>query len=148
MNGEGRLPARLAIIGLMAIGSVALWIGDPMLWFWITSRLQSTQPTLGPYALAIVGIVLCSVLLGKSLSRLNRLYGRVTGTAATVRIVVPWRRSYRGESGKDEDARMPVSLLDVVMVISVVLAVLALVAWFVIVNPAPPLPGGPGGAKR
>ena len=131
----------------MAAGSVALWIGDPVLWFWITARLQSTQPTMGPYLLAIVGILLTGVVLGKSLSRLNRLYGEVTGTAPTVRIVVPWRRSYRGESGKDEDARMPVSLLDVVMVISVVLAVLALAAWFVIENPAPPLPGGPGGAK-
>jgi hypothetical protein len=138
---------RLAIIALMALGSVALWIGDPLLWFWITARLQSTQPTMGPYLLAIVGILLTGVVLGKSLSRLNRLYGDVTGTTPTVRIVVPWRRSYRGESGKDEDTRMPVSLLDVVMVVSVVLAVAALVAWFVIENPAPPLPGGPGGAK-
>ena len=140
--------ARLAIIAAMALGSVALWIGDPLLWMWITARLQSgTQATMGPYVLAIFGILLGSIVIGKSLSRLNRLYSEVTGTAATVRIVVPWRRSYRGESGKDADARMPVSLLDVVMVISVVIAVAALVAWFVIVKPAPPLPGGPGGAK-
>ena len=148
MRREARLPARLAIIVLMAVGSVGLWIGDPLLWFWITARLQSTQPTMGPYVLAIFGIVLTGVAIGKLLSRLNRLYGEVTGTAPTVRIVLPWRRSYRGESGKDEDARMPVSLLDVVMVISVVLAVAALVAWFIVVNPAPPLPGGPGGAKH
>jgi hypothetical protein len=115
---------------------------------WITARLQSgTQASMGPYALAVLGILLTAVAIGKSLSWLNRLYGEVTGTAPTVRIVVPWRRSYRGESGKDEDAKLPVSLLDVVMVISVVLAVLALVTWFVIVQPAPPLPGGPGGAK-
>jgi hypothetical protein len=147
MNAQGRLPARLAIIALMALGSVALWIGNPLLWFWITARLQSTQATMGPYLLTILGIVLTGVVVGKGLARLNRLYGDVTGTTPTVRIVVPWRRSYRGESGKDEDARIPVSLLDVVMVISVVIAVAALVAWFVIVNPAPPLPGGPGGAK-
>ena len=149
MNAQGHLAARLAIIALMALGSVALWIGDPVLWMWITSRLQSgTQAKMGPYVLALFGILLTAIAIGKSLSRLNRLYGEVTGTAPTVRIVVPWRRSYRGGRGEDEDARMPVSLLDVVMVISVVLAVLALVAWFVIVNPAPPLPGGPGGAKR
>jgi hypothetical protein len=138
----------VGIIALMAAGSVALWIGDPLLWMWITARLQSgTQASMGPYALAVLGILLTAVAIGKSLSWLNRLYGEVTGTAPTVRIVVPWRRSYRGESGKDEDAKLPVSLLDVVMVISVVLAVLALVTWFVIVQPAPPLPGGPGGAK-
>jgi hypothetical protein len=147
VSWRNRLPARLAIIALMALGSVALWIGDPVLWLWITSRLQSTQATMGPYLLAILGIILTGVALGKLLSRLNRLYGDVTGTTPTVRIVVPWRRSYRGERGEDEDTRMPVSLLDVVMVISVVIAVAALVAWFVIENPAPPLPGGPGGAK-
>ena len=148
MSGKGRLPTRLAIIALMALGSVALWIGDPALWFWITAQLQSTQPTMGPYVLAIVGIILTGVVLGKLLSRLNRLYGDVTGTTPTVRIVIPWRRSYRGDNRADEDARMPVSLLDVVMVISVVIAVGALVAWLVIENPAPNLPGGPGGAKH
>ena len=148
MSGKAGLPKRGAIIALMAIGSVALWIGDPALWFWITAQLQSTQPTMGPYVLPIVGITLTGVGLGKLLSGLNRLYGEVTGTAPTVKIVLPWRRSYRGESGKDEDARMPVSLLDVVMVISVVIAVGALVAWFIVVNPAPNLPGGPGGAKH
>jgi hypothetical protein len=42
---------------------------------------------------------------------------------------------------------VPVALLDVVMVVTVLIAVAALVAWFIIVQPAPPLPGGPGGAK-
>jgi hypothetical protein len=148
MRERGRVGHRVGIIFLMAAGSVALWIGDPILWMWITARLQEgTQASMGPYVLAIVGILLTSVAIGKSLAWLNRLYGDVTGTAPTVRIVVPWRRSYRGESGKDEDAKLPVSLLDVVMVVSVVLAVLAFVVWFVVVEPAPPLPGGPGPAK-
>jgi hypothetical protein len=133
----------------MVVGSIGLWIGDPVLWMWITSRLQSgTQATMGPYVLAIIGIVLTGIVIGKSLARLNRLYGKVTGTAPTVRIIVPWRRSFRGEAGEDEDAKLPVSLLDVVMVVSVGLAVIALGAWFLIVNPAPPLPGGPGGFKH
>jgi hypothetical protein len=149
MHEQAGLPVRVAIIALMVFGSVALWIGDPVLWMWITSRLQSgTQATMGPYVLAIVGIVLTGIVIGKSLSRLNRLYGDVTGTTPTVRIIVPWRRSFRGEAGKDEDAKLPVSLLDVVMVVSVGLAVIALAAWFLIVNPAPPLPGGPGGFKH
>jgi hypothetical protein len=139
---------RVGIIGLMVVGSLALWIGDPVLWMWITSRLQSgTQASMGPYVLAIVGVVLTAVAIGKTLTRLNRLYGEVTGSAPTVRVIVPWRRSFRGEAGKDEDGRLPVSLLDVVMVASVLVAVLAFVAWWVIVQPAPPLPGGPGPAK-
>ena len=143
------LTARAGLIALMFVGSLALWLGDPVLWLWITSRLESgTQASMGPYALMILGITLTGVAIGKGLARLNRLYGEVTGTAPTVRVIVPWRRSYRGESGDDEDAKLPVSLLDVMMVVAVLIAVAALVTWFVVVKPAPPLPGGPGGAKQ
>jgi hypothetical protein len=134
----------------MVLGSLALWIGDPVLWMWITSRLQSgTQATMGPYMLMVVGLILTAVAIGIGLSRLNRLYGDVTGTSPTVRVIVPWRRSLRdARHGRHEDEdRVVVSLLDVVMVVSVVIAVVALVIWFLVVEPAPPLPGGPGPAK-
>src|SRR3954465_5380291 len=151
-RGTASIGTRAGLIALMLLGALALWIGDPVLWLWITSRLQSgTQASMGPYGLMILGIILTAVAMGKGLSRLNRFYGEVTGTAPTVRIVLPWRRSIRdsrhGGSG-DEDGRLPVSLLDVVMVIAVLVGVAAFVAWFVIVQPAPPLPGGPGGAKH
>jgi hypothetical protein len=143
---------RAGLIALMLVGALALWVGDPVLWMWITSRLQSgTQAKMGPYALMLVGIVLTAVVIGKALSRLNRYYGEVTGTAPTVKIVLPWRRSMRDVrhgGGDDDDGRVPVSLLDVVMVVAVVIGLIALAAWFVIVEPAPPLPGGPGGAKH
>jgi hypothetical protein len=135
----------------MLIGSLALWLGDPVLWLWITGRLESTQASMGPYALMIVGITLTAVAIGKGLSRLNRLYANVTGTAPTVKIVVPWRRSMRDTrhgASTDEDNRVPVGLLEVMMVVAVLIAVSALALWFFIVHPAPPLPGGPGGAKR
>src|SRR3954464_13036254 len=149
MQQRARVPVRVAIIGLMVVGSIGLWIGDPVLWMWITSRLQSgTQASMGPYVLALFGIVLTGVAIGKSLSRLNRLYGDVTGTTPTVRIIVPWRRSFRGEAGKEEDAKPPGSWLDVVRVVSVGLAVLARAACFILVPPAPPLPGGSGGFKH
>jgi hypothetical protein len=157
MDGEGQvraggsLAARAGLIALMLIGALALWVGDPVFWLWITSRLESTQPSMGPYALMLVGITLTAVVLAKGLSRLNRLYAEVTGTTPIVRIVVPWRRSMRdarhGASG-DEDARVPVGLLEVIMVVAVLIAVCALALWFFVVHPAPPLPGGPGGAKR
>jgi len=142
---------RAALIGLMLLGALALWIGDPVLWMWITSRLESgTQASMGPYGLMILGIILTAVAIGKGLSRLNRYYGEVTGSAPTVRMVLPWRRSLRDArhgGTDDDDGRVPVSLLDVVMVIAVLIGVAAFLAWFIIVQPAPPLPGGPGGAK-
>src|SRR3954464_2981244 len=145
------LAVRAGLIALMLIGALALWIGDPVFWLWITARLESTQASMGPYALMLVGITLTAVAIGKGLSRLNRLYAKVTGTTPTVRIVVPWRRSMRDArhgGSTDEDNRVPVGLLEVVMVIAVVIAVCALALWFFIVHPGPPLPGGPGGAKH
>jgi prolipoprotein diacylglyceryltransferase len=147
----GTLAARAGLIALMLVGSLALWLGDPVLWLWITARLQSTQASMGPYALMLLGITLTAVAIGKGLSRLNRLYAEVTGTAPTVRIIVPWRRSMRDArhgGSSDDDARVPVGLLEVVMVVAVLIALIALALWFLVVHPAPPLPGGPGGAKR
>ena len=147
----GTLAARAGLITLMLLGSLALWLGDPVLWLWITARLQSTQASMGPYALMLVGITLTAVVLGKGLARLNRLYSEVTGTAPTVRIIVPWRQSLRDArhgGSSDDDTRVPVGLLEVIMVVAVMIAVAALLVWFLVVHPAPPLPGGPGGAKR
>src|SRR6476469_9386316 len=112
---SGMRARRIALGTLMFTGCLAIWIGDPVLWMWITSRLESgTQPSMGPYALMILGIALTAVALGKGMSRLNRLYSEVTGTAPTVRIIVPWRRSLRDArhgGADDEDARVPVALL-------------------------------------
>ena len=143
-----RLPTRVAIVAAMALGSIALWVANPMLWLWITARMQTVDPSMGPYALMLVGITLTAIVLGKGLARLNRLYGDVAGTTPTVRVIMPWRRSLRGGRSRkrETDGRVPVTVLDVVMVISVALAIVALVAWFLVVQPAPP--GiGPGGAK-
>ena len=140
---------RILLIGAMAVGSVAVWVASPILWLWITSRLQRVQPSMGPYVLMLVGITFTSVVLGKCLAILNRTYGSVTGTSPTVKLVAPWRRSLRGGRSlkRETDGRLPVSVLDVVMVISVAIALVALVAWFVVVKPTPP--GiGPGGAKH
>jgi hypothetical protein len=133
----------------MAIGSVGVWVGNPLLWLWITARLQSTQATMGPYALMLVGITVTAVVLGKGLSWLNALYARVIGTTSTITVILPWRRSLRGgrSTARETDGRHPVTVLDIVMVISVTVAIIALVTWFVVVKPTPP--GlGPGGFKH
>ena len=139
------------MIGLMAAGGLAMWIANPVLWLWITSSLQEgTQPSMGPYALMLLGIVLTCVAIGKGLSALNRHYARVTGSTPKVRVVVPWRRSLRGgrSQRRETDGRLPVSVLDVIMIVSVVLAVASFSTWYVVTNPTPPNVGGPGPAKH
>ena len=143
---------KVALIALMAIGSISMWVANPLLWLWICSQLQSngTQASMGPYVLMLIGIVLTCVALGKGLAALNRLYGRVTGTSPTVRIVLPWHRSLRGgrSQKRETDGRLPVSVLDVVMVISVFLALVAFGTWYFVTNPTPPNAGDPGPAKH
>jgi hypothetical protein len=143
-----RTPVKFVLIGAMAAGSITVWIVNPVVWLWITSRLQSTQVRMGPYALMIAGIILTAVVLGKCLVLLNRRYGEVTGTTPTIHVIVPWRRSVRGgrSQARETDGRLPMSVLDVVMIASVAVALVALGLWFLITNPTPP--GiGPGGFK-
>lgn len=146
---RGALWIRVLLVAAMALGSVGAWVANPLVWLWITARLQSTQPSMGPYLLMLTGITATAVALGKLLAILNRAYGRASGGTPQVRVVMPWRRSLRGgrSRARETDGRLPVTVLDVVMVISVASAIIALIVWFVVVKPTPP--GiGPGGSKR
>jgi hypothetical protein len=119
---------KAGLIGLMAFGSVLLWIGSPLGWLWIASQMQtdSKGTGFGPYLVVLVGIAVTAVALAKALQRLNRLYGVVAGSDAPVRIVLPWHRGLRGEN----EGRPPRTVLDVVMVISVAIGAVAMTIWF------------------
>ena len=120
-------PSALLLILLMAIGSVVLWIGVPLGWIYLASNIvDSSEPSMTPYVMVLVGIPLTMVVVGKGLSQLNRVYGEVTGTTPTVRVVLPWHRSMRGE----RDAGHPRTILDVVMVCSVTVALVLFGLWF------------------
>ena len=124
------MPRRLVatlLIGLMAVGSVLLWIGVPVGWLYLASQLtDSSQPTMGPYVLVLVGIPATMIVVGKALAALDRTYGRVTGTASRTRGQLPWHRSLRG----DREPARGRSVLDVVMVCSVALALVCFAVWF------------------
>jgi hypothetical protein len=148
---KASLVAKSLIIAAMAVGSVSMWIANPLAWLWVASQMQSESHRvgLGPYMLLLAGVVVTAIALAVGLERLNRLYGRVTGAPPELRLIFPWHRSMRDlrHGGRDEPGR-PVSVLDVVMVISVALCVVAFVAWYFIANPTPPGIGGPGGSKE
>lgn len=118
----------------MAVGSLMLWIGIPVGWLYVVSQLQkSTQPSMGPYLLVLVGIIVSMIVMSKLLSRLNRTYSRVTGTDGSVRVQLPWMRSMRGERASGR----PTSVLDVVMIATVLLAATAFGLWFFLLADAP-----------
>ena len=135
---------RFTLVVLMILGSLGIWIGSPIFWLWLTSRMQKVQASMGPYALMILGLLATSVGLGKWLSSLNRRFAALDEHRGEVRLHLPWHRMLGGEH---ETRSVSVSVLDVVMVISVMVAVTALAVWFFVVEPAPP--GlGPGPAKH
>jgi hypothetical protein len=121
-----RLAGALLILA-MAVGSVLLWIGVPVGWLYLVSRLvDSSEPSMGPYVLVLVGIPATMVVMGKLLAILDRAYTRVTRTQARVRVQAPWHRSLRG----DRAPARAHSVLDVVMVASVALAIVCFAVWF------------------
>jgi hypothetical protein len=120
-------PVALLLVLLMALGSVFLWIVVPVGWLFIASRTtQTSAPTLGPYLLVIFAIPTTMFIVGKLLFKTNRLYERVTGQDAEVRVALPWHRSMRDSA----NAGRRTTVLDVVMIGSVAIALTAFGIWF------------------
>jgi hypothetical protein len=138
MNAAGTGVAKVALIALMALGSIFLWIGIPVAWLWIGSQIQSDsgQASFGLYLGILLGIIVSMVAIGKLLSGLNGVYGRLTGSEV-VRVRMPWHRSLRGE----QEGRAPRQILDVVMVVSVMTAGFVFLIWFLFFAGSS-LPGG------
>ena len=115
------------LIALMGAGSVVMWCANPVFWLWVASKMtSSSQPSIGPYLLVLVGTVLTMVAIGKALGRLDALYGRIQGRGSAVRVQLPWLRSLRGE----RESTGPASVLDMVMIVSVGLAFVVMGIWF------------------
>ncbi len=115
------------LVLVMAVGSVAMWIGAPIFWLWLASQMaDSSSPSLGPYMLVLVGTIATIVAIGKSLGYLNRVHGRLTGRMPKRREQTVWMRSMRGE----REVRREHGVLGTVMAISVSIALTAMGIWF------------------
>jgi multisubunit Na+/H+ antiporter MnhB subunit len=127
MTRLGSKALAAVIVVLMAVAAMLLWVGIPLGWLWIGSQLvDSSQPSMGPYMVVVVGIIASVVIDALIISRLNRQYERVTGGRGNVRMQLPWMKSMRGEREKPRE----MSVLDVVMVGTVALAALTMGVWF------------------
>ena len=136
-SGATRSASGPGLIVLMVLGSLTLWVGSPFFWLWLCSKLQggSTTPSMGPYALMLVGIAISSIVVAKLLARLQDVYARVNRGGATIKLHLAWLRMLGGEH---ESREREVTVLDVVMVASVIVAALFFVVWFFLVHPTPP----------
>ena len=120
-------PISLLLIALMAIGSVVMWIGVPVGLIYLASRLaDSSTPSMGPYVLILVGLVVGMMAVGKLLGALDRYHGRITGLDDGKPTQAAWMKSMRG----DRERKRRRSVLDSVMIISVGVALLLFGIWF------------------
>jgi hypothetical protein len=113
----------------MAAGSVVMWIGLPLGLVWVASAItDSSQPSMGPYLLILIGLPLGMYAIGKALGSLDRMHGHVTGRIDDGPHRAAWLQSMRDERGPVRKGR---SVLDTVMIVSVLLALLVGGVWFI-----------------
>jgi|SRR5215216_3088809 len=131
-------PVAVVLVLLMAAGSIVMWIGLPLGLIWLASALtDSTQPSMGPYLLILVGLPVGMFAIGKLLGALDRAHGRLTGRIDDSPRPVAWLQSMRDERGPRRRRR---SVLDTVMIASVLAALAAGAIWF-LAFAGSPLPG-------
>jgi hypothetical protein len=122
-------PVAIFLVLLMAVGSVVMWIGVPLGLIWLASSLtDSSQPSLGPYLLILVGLPIGMFAVGKVLGTLDRMHGRITGRSDEGPQRAAWMQSMRDERGAQRRQR---SVLDTVMIVSVLLAIVVGGIWFI-----------------
>jgi hypothetical protein len=115
--------AALALVVVMAAGSLVLWIGIPAAWLWLWSQL--TAHNLSVYAAALIGCPVTMAAWAWGLHRVNRVYLRIAHTPESPRPHTAWLRSMSG-SGR----RQPRGVLEICMTVSVVLALVTFAVWF------------------
>jgi len=124
------------VVAIMVLGAFSMWTVIPFGWIWIGSRLSHTQqPSGGPYMVVFVGIVCSIIAMAWVLSRLNRLYGRITGSTklSSTRYLPAWKKSLSDE----RESPHGMSVLEGVILASVLLAGLAMAIWFFIAAGSP-----------
>ncbi len=122
-------PLALFLVLLMAVGSIVMWVGLPLGLIWLASSItDSSQPSMGPYLLILIGLPVGMFAIGKLLGTLDRMHGRITGRLDDGPQRAAWLQSMRDERGPRRKQR---SVLDTVMIVSVLAAIVAGAIWFI-----------------
>lgn len=119
--------AAVAVAFVMLFFALSIWTLIPLGWVWIGSQLAATQfPSIGPYILVIVGIVITILCTAWVIGRLNDIYVWLTGTHTVAPLRASWLRSMRDTPKEYGQPR----LVEVILILSAILALAAFVFWF------------------
>ncbi len=130
---------RLGLLSAMAVTTVNIWTGSPLMALWVGSRVQGGTGTTSMGAVAAVAVTMAalSLLLIRLLGTLQVAYDRLTGSRRAVRRHVPWLRSMRGERPHEQPEGVRPSPLEWMMIVSVVIVVIAFEVWFFFFSGSP-----------
>jgi uncharacterized membrane protein YbhN (UPF0104 family) len=112
--------AALLLVAMMFLGSLVLWVGVPVAWLWIGSRLQNGTSLATATGVMMIGMLLSVTALLAALSSLSRRH-----TELQERRGVP-----EGET----------TALELVLVSSAVIAVIGFLVWFFGFSGSSPMP--------
>jgi hypothetical protein len=134
MRNFGRNAAAMAVFLAMLLAAFSLWTLIPLGWVYIASKLAHSQfPSIGPYMIVVVGIIVTVLVDAWLIGRLNDLYIRVTGSNRLVQSRPGWLKSMRDAA----PVQSSVTVVEAVMMSSVMLAALALMIWFFLLAGSP-----------
>jgi hypothetical protein len=112
--------AAALLVAMMFLGSLVLWVGVPVAWLWIGSRLQNGTSLSTAVGVMMTGMLLSETLLLAVLGRLGRRH-----TELQERRGVP-----EGET----------TALEMVLVSSAVVAIVGFFVWFFGFSGSSPIP--------
>jgi len=122
----------------MAVVSLNIWTGGPLMALWVGSRVQAEgPPSMLAVGLAAVTLGVVTYALVRILARLDATYGRMHGRPTSVRRHVPWLRSMRGERPHDLKHAHELGALEIILVVTVVVVFALFEAWFFFYSPSP-----------
>jgi hypothetical protein len=126
MKGLIRTGESAAMLAIMFAGALALWIGVPLLWLYVGSKVQESTNSVGAaLGLMLFGSVATILVLVPLLGRLNEAYEHL-----------------RENRGLENYGQAP---LEAMLVVSAVAALILLVVYFLVIGDggAPlPIPDG------
>jgi hypothetical protein len=127
MRGLLRTGESAALLVTMFVGALLLWIGVPLAWLYIGSKVQEATDSVGAALGAMfVGVVVTIGALMPLLGRVNEAYAHV-----------------REARGLDSFGQAP---LEGVMVVSALVALVIFLVWFFVIgDTGAPLPIPEGG---